>query len=51
MSRHDRPEHERPLRITILEEIPAESFENGSVEQLGAHAKQVIAKHLERTHA
>ena len=40
-----------PVRITILEEIPAESFENGSVEQLGAHAKQVIAKHLERTHA
>ena len=40
-----------PIRITILEEIPAESFAHGSAEQLGTHTREVIAKHLERASA
>jgi 1-acyl-sn-glycerol-3-phosphate acyltransferase len=40
-----------PIRITVLEEIPVASFENGSVEQLVAHAREAIAKHLTRTQA
>ncbi len=38
-----------PIRITILKEIPAESFEHGSAEQLGAHTRELIAKHLARS--
>jgi 1-acyl-sn-glycerol-3-phosphate acyltransferase len=40
-----------PIRITVLEEIPAANFENGSVEQLGAHAREMIAKQLECSYA
>jgi len=40
-----------PIRITILDEIPAASFEGGSVEAVTAQAREVIARHLagERT--
>jgi 1-acyl-sn-glycerol-3-phosphate acyltransferase len=38
-----------PIRITILEEIPAASFEGGSAEQLGEQTRELIARHLERT--
>jgi len=40
-----------PIRITILEEIPAASFEGGSPEQLGEQTRELIAKHLARTSA
>jgi 1-acyl-sn-glycerol-3-phosphate acyltransferase len=40
-----------PIRITILEEIPAASFEGGSAEQLGEQTRELIAKHLSRTSA
>jgi 1-acyl-sn-glycerol-3-phosphate acyltransferase len=40
-----------PIRITVLEEIPAGSFQGRSVEEVGAHARELIAKHLERAPA
>ena len=40
-----------PIRISILEEIPARSFEDGSAKQLSAQARELIGKHLARTGA
>jgi 1-acyl-sn-glycerol-3-phosphate acyltransferase len=40
-----------PIRITVLEEIPAARFEGGSAEQLSAQTRELIAKHLARTSA
>jgi len=40
-----------PIRITILEEIPAGSFEGRSAEELGEHTRELIAKHLARPRA
>jgi 1-acyl-sn-glycerol-3-phosphate acyltransferase len=37
-----------PIRITVLEEIPAGSFQGRSVDEVGAHAREVIAKYLQR---
>jgi len=38
-----------PIRITVLEEIPAAAFGGGSAEQLCAQTRELIAKHLEGT--
>ena len=40
-----------PIRITVLDEIPARGFDGRSAEELGAHAREVIAKHLARAGA
>ena len=40
-----------PIRISVLEEIPAAHFEGGSAEQLTAQSQELIAKHLARTSA
>ncbi len=38
-----------PIRISVLEEIPAAHFEGGSAEQLSGQTRELIAKHLART--
>jgi 1-acyl-sn-glycerol-3-phosphate acyltransferase len=40
-----------PIRITVLDEIPAESFEGSSVERISAYTREVIASHLAGRHA
>jgi 1-acyl-sn-glycerol-3-phosphate acyltransferase len=40
-----------PILITVLEEIPAESFEGASAELLSEQIHELIAKHLARTGA
>jgi 1-acyl-sn-glycerol-3-phosphate acyltransferase len=40
-----------PIKISVLEEIPAADFEGGSAEQLCAQSRELIAKHLARTGA
>jgi 1-acyl-sn-glycerol-3-phosphate acyltransferase len=38
-----------PIRISVLEEIPAAHLDPGSVEQLSSQTRESIAKHLART--
>jgi 1-acyl-sn-glycerol-3-phosphate acyltransferase len=38
-----------PIQITVLDEIPATDFEDGSVERLCAQSRELIAKHLARS--
>jgi len=38
-----------PIRISVLEEIPAAHLEGGSAEQLSGQTRELIAKHLART--
>jgi 1-acyl-sn-glycerol-3-phosphate acyltransferase len=38
-----------PIRITILDEIPAAAFEGASVEELSAQIRELIAKQLTQT--
>ena len=38
-----------PIRISVLDEIPAADFEGGSAERLCAQSRELIAKHLARS--
>jgi 1-acyl-sn-glycerol-3-phosphate acyltransferase len=38
-----------PIRITVLDEIPAAAFEGVSVEEISAQTRELIAKHLTQT--
>ena len=38
-----------PIRISVLEEIPAAHLEGGSAEQLSGQTRELITKHLART--
>lgn len=37
-----------PIRLTILDEIPAAALEGGSAEQIGEQTRELIAEHLTR---